>query len=110
MSSDERLKTISKTIDADISQIASARIVDFVYNNDESNTQYLGSIAQDWERIFPNAVKEDLNGNKGLSYGSVALASAVTAAREIVKLKTENAELKQRLDAIEARLQALENN
>jgi cell division protein FtsB len=55
-------------------------------------------------------VKDDKDGYKTFAYQSAALASAVTAAREIVKLKTENAELKQRLDAIEARLQALENN
>jgi hypothetical protein len=39
-----------------------------------------------------------------LDYASVALASAVTAAREIVNLKRENELLKQRLNSIEERL------
>ena len=40
----------------------------------------------------------------GLDYSSTALISSVVAAREIVKLKQENEELKQRLAAIEEKL------
>ena len=108
-SSDERLKNIKSLLNPDIAEIAKPRIVIYSYKDNTDNT-YLGTIAQDWENIFPDAVKDGKDGYKTFAYQSAALASAVTAAREIVKLKTENAELKQRLDAIEARLQALENN
>jgi hypothetical protein len=70
---------------------------------------YTGSIAQDWQNIIPNAVKSQFDNDDQceyltLDYSAASIASAVTAAREIVKLKQENAELKQRLAAIEARL------
>jgi len=39
-----------------------------------------------------------------LDYSGISIASAVTAAREIVKLKEENQTLKNRLAAIESQL------
>jgi len=39
-----------------------------------------------------------------VDYAGAAIVSAVVDAREIVKLKQENEELKQRLTAIEAKL------
>ena len=101
--SDERLKDIIRVLTPDIEKIAKARIVDFSWKNSKT-AESLGSIAQDWQQIFPNAVKESDDGFLSLDYPAAALASAVTAAREIVKLKKENAELKKRLEAIERKL------
>jgi len=42
-----------------------------------------------------------------MNYGAIALGSAVTAAREIVALKEENRQLKDRLAAIEQKLEAI---
>jgi hypothetical protein len=103
-SSDERLKTIVDTPEASIENIANVRVVDYYTNDNEKKVVSLGSIAQDWQTIYPNAVKEDKDGYLSLNYSGVALASAVEAAKEIVKLKAENAELKERLAAIEAKL------
>lgn len=108
VSSDERVKTIVGNIEPSIEDIANVRIVDFKYKNDKSNTVRAGSIAQDWQNVIPNAVKEfTMNGEEStlsLDYGAVATVSAVTAAKEIVKLKQENEQLKARLAAIEAAL------
>jgi hypothetical protein len=101
--SDERLKDIIRVLTPDIEKIAKARIVDFSWKNSKT-AEFLGSIAQDWQQIFPNAVNESDDGFLSLDYPAAALASAVTAAREIVKLKKENAELKKRLEAIERKL------
>jgi hypothetical protein len=91
VSSDERVKTIVDNIEPSIEDIANVRIVDFKYKNDKSNTVRAGSIAQDWQNVIPNAVKEfTMNGEEStlsLDYGAVATVSAVTAAKEIVKLK-----------------------
>ena len=104
VSSDERIKTIKNNLEPEIEDIAKARIVDFTYNNDESNTVHAGSIAQDWQDVIPNAVNENEDGMLSLDYGAIATVSAVTAAKEIVKLKQENEQLKARLAAIEAAL------
>lgn len=104
ISSDERLKTIVSDVNANIEDIANTRIVNFTYNSDESNSIHTGTIAQDWKNIVPNAVTENPEGNLALDYNAINTVSAITAAREIVKLKQENEELKQRLAAIEARL------
>lgn len=107
ISSDENLKTIHGTVNVAIEDIANTRIVDFEYNN-YPGINHAGTIAQDWQTIVPNAVTE-YNHDLYLDYNAISIVSAVTAAREIVALKEENAQLKQRLDAIEARLQLLEN-
>lgn len=103
-SSDERIKTVLKTIQPAIEDIADVRVVDFTYNNDESNTVHAGSIAQDWQNIVPNAVREGEDGMLTLDYSAVSVVSAVTAAKEIVALKEENRQLKERLARIEAAL------
>lgn len=96
-SSDERLKTIVSVLEPDIDAIAQVRIVDFYYNSDSKQTHQVGSIAQDWQEVLPLAVKTDKEGNLGLNYSTAALASAVTAAREIVALKAKMAELESKL-------------
>lgn len=104
VSSDERLKNIIGDIQPAIEDISKVRTVDFQYKNDDKNITRSGSIAQDWQTILPNVVSENGDGYLTLDYESAALISAVTAAKEIVALKKENEDLKQRLAAIEAKL------
>ena len=103
--SDERIKENIVPVETNISDIANARIVNFNFIG-ENKTKF-GSIAQDWQNIFPEAVKENSKGNLTMNYGAIALGSAVTAAREIVALKEENRQLKDRLAAIEQKLEAI---
>ena len=100
--SDERIKENIVPVSVDIEDIAKARIVDFNFKGKEET--HFGSIAQDWQNIFSNAVEEDKDGILSMNYGAIALGSAVTAAREIVELKKKNAELEARLAALEAKL------
>lgn len=103
-SSDESLKNIIKDTEITVEDIASTRTVDYELKSNTGDFKS-GAIAQDWQSILPNVVKTiDEEQHLGLDYGSAALISAVVDAREIVKLKQENEELKQRLAAIEARL------
>ena len=104
VSSDERLKTIIDNVQPSVEDISKIRTVDFQYKDDNKNIVRSGSIAQDWQAVLPNVVSENQDGYLTLDYGSAALISAVTAAKEIVALKKENEDLKQRLAAIEAKL------
>ena len=103
-SSDERLKDILEELTLSIQNIANVRIVNYKLKSHPERSPYVGTIAQDWQEILPNAIMQDKDGNLALNYEAVAVASAVTAAREIVALKEENAQLKARLAAIEERL------
>ena len=104
VSSDERLKTIVSDINLKAEDIAKARTVDFYYNDDSDKHIRIGSIAQDWQKIIPNAVQADKDGTLNLDYASAALVSVVSIAKELVAIKKENEELKQRLADIESKL------
>ena len=104
ITSDENLKNIISNVDLSVEDIADTRVVNYEFKSNPG-VQKVGSIAQDWQNILPNAVSViDEENHLGLDYSSTALAAAVIDAREIVKLKQENAELKERLAAIEAKL------
>lgn len=104
ISSDEALKNIIGDVSPSVESIASTRTVDYEFKK-HVGTIRSGAIAQDWQSVLPNSVTViDTENHLGLDYSSAALISAVVDAREIVKLKQENEELKQRLAAIEERL------
>ena len=102
--SDERLKDIKGEAKGNIEKIAAVRVVNFSYKSDDTKSLHLGTIAQDWKDIYPNAVKENAEGFLGLDYPAIAVAAAVENAKEVVKLREENEELKKRLAAIEKKL------
>jgi hypothetical protein len=102
--SDERLKDIVDEAKGNIEKIASVRVVNFSYKSDDTKSLHLGTIAQDWQDIYPNAVKENAEGFLGLDYPAIAVAASVENAKEVVKLREENEELKKRLAAIEKKL------
>lgn len=104
-SSDENLKNIIQNIDnVYVEQIANVRTINYEFKNRPGYIKS-GTIAQDWQHILPNTVTPiDDEYHLGLDYSSAALISSVIDAREIVKLKQENEELKQRLAIIEERL------
>lgn len=108
-SSDERLKNIQENVIADINDIANIPVFNFTWKDTENDVKHLGTSAQSVKEIFPSAVVTTPDDHLAMDYGSVALASAVTAAKEIVELKKENNALKERIEALEARLQLIEN-
>lgn len=106
--SDENLKNIISNIEVPIEDIASTRIINYEFKKNPGKIN-VGTIAQDWQNIVPNAVKViDKEQHLGIDYSSISIVSAVTAAREIVKLKQENEQLKQRLALIEEKLSKIQ--
>ena len=93
--SDIRLKENFVDVTATTEDIAKVRTVNFNFKGKDETI--FGSIAQDWQSIFPYAVKENENGMLSMDYGAIALGSAVTAAREIVALKKRIEELEAKL-------------
>ena len=109
--SDRNLKNVGSDITLTAEQVANAPAVNFTWKDDENNINHVGSIAQYWQAVMPEVVKENKKGNLGLNYSTAALMSAITVAKEVVELKSkvqsleeENTELKLRLAKIEEKL------
>ena len=90
--SDERRKKITRDIILTAEQIASCRAVAFDWTDQPGSS--FGSIAQDWQKILPEAVS-DRNDTLYLYYGQSAEVAVINLAREVVKLKEEIKQLRQ---------------
>lgn len=104
VSSDERLKTKVADINITSEEIAQAPAIVFTRNDIENSKEYIGTIAQYWQNILPQSVSE-FNGKLGLNYSTLALVNTIQLAKEIVTLKNENEELKNRITILEQKIQ-----
>jgi len=95
--SDERLKNITGTIQNGLVKVASLRAAEFTWKADDTNKPQVGLIAQDVQKVLPEVVDVDTEGNLGVRYSEVI--SLLVAALQ---------ELSAKNDALEARLAALE--
>lgn len=113
-SSDERKKNIISNTRFNVKDIASARSILYEWNDDrdKDNSKKIhgGSIAQDWIGKADSFLSQDNDGWYSINYGALALCSAITIAREVVKhedriaiLEKENARLKARVAELEER-------
>jgi hypothetical protein len=102
--SDIRKKNVVDYVDADLEMIAKARIFDFKWKADSKSQTMLGTAAQDWQKIFPNAVKDGPDGYLSMDYSATALAAAVITARKVVNHEKEIARLKKRIEDLEKQL------
>jgi len=72
--SDERLKNNIDNTRLSIADLSDIRIVDFNYDQDiihDNNKLHHGVIAQELEKIYPNAVKERIDGFKVVDYSAL---------------------------------------
>ena len=112
--SDERKKNIISNTKFNVKDIASARSIIYEWNDDRDKDNekkiHGGSIAQDWLGKADSFLSQDNDGFYSINYGALALCSAITIAREVVKhedritlLEKENAKLKARVAELEER-------
>jgi len=102
-SSDLRLKTLLGNYDKGLNDIAALQPVRFIYNEGNprqlsSNTEQVGFVAQEVQKIFPEAVTEADDGYLDFNIHAINIA-LVNAVKE---LKAENDLLKSRLEKIES--------
>lgn len=91
-SSDERLKKDVTKLTGSLDKLSQIRGVRYKWidpskHNDDSGDQ-IGVIAQEIEKVFPEAVREDKEGIKSVSYGDL-IAPLIEAIKEL-KLITES--------------------
>jgi len=105
--SDSRRKTIDKYLEPSVYDIAFAPLVAFRWKNGDSR-QNVGTIAQYWEKVLPQAVHENSDGFLSLEYSTIALAAGVTASRKAVDNERRIIDLERELTALRARVAELE--
>ena len=107
--SDIRFKEVIDRFTLDIEQIAAASLIHFTWKDRENDRSvHAGGIAQEWQKILPEAVVETEDGKLAMDYGVIGVASAISLARkvkeqqrEIDMLKRKNAEMEERLARLE---------
>jgi hypothetical protein len=95
--SDERLKTINSNIENAVEKINTLRSVNFSWKSDPLNKENLGLIAQDIQAVFPQIVDTDKDGLMGVRYTELI----PVLVKAIQELKSENDNLKSRLEVLE---------
>jgi hypothetical protein len=95
--SDIRHKDVMGDVKLTVSEVANAPAVKFMWKDRRQEGLQVGSIAQYWKKVLPEAIVEAADGELTMSYGVIALLAAIANAREIVNLKREIAELKRTL-------------
>ncbi len=124
--SDARLKNILSDSTAGLKEINALEIKNFTFKKDEKKTPHVGVIAQQLQKIFPNAVTKDdegylmirtedifyamVNSIKELYKNIQELTAKVTGLdKKITELEKQNKELIEQNKAFEERLKKLES-
>ena len=107
ISSDRRLKYVGKENTSGLDKIRQLKIFNFTYKKDPTKEPHVGVIAQDLQKVFPNAVKKGADGFLTIRMEDMFYA-VINAIKEldsrVTALEKENKELKTRLDKLEAKI------
>lgn len=106
--SDMRFKDVKHDIELRIEDVAAAPSFVYTLKDGDPGREMAGTSAQYWERLLPWLVPEK-DGRKSLAYDKLGVAAAIAEARELVRLKKENAALERRVRMLEAKLEELIN-
>ena len=88
--SDINLKNISKDILISLDDISEAPLFEFTYKNDENKRVHVGTSAQYWVEKNNWFCKKQDNGYYDMEIQNLALASAISIAKEFKKYKEES--------------------
>lgn len=106
-SSDARLKDIQRFLSLSVEDVANAPSVLFRWK--ESGDMAIGSIAQYWQRIIPEAVKHNRFGFLEMPYGNIALASVISVASKVLEHDRKVADHDRKFAEQERRIRYLES-
>ena len=107
VSSDRRLKYVSNENKAGLDKIRQLKVFNYTFKKDEKKTPHVGVIAQDLQKVFPNAVKKGVDGFLTIRMEDMFYA-VINAIKEldsrVTRLEKENQELKVRIERLEAKI------
>ena len=106
-SSDRRLKYVGKEFTSGLDKIRQLKVFNYTFKKDKTKTPHVGVIAQDLQKVFPDAVKKGKDGFLTIRFEDMFYAM-INAIKEldtrITALEKENQELKVRLEKLEAKI------
>ena len=109
--SDRRLKYVGKENSDGLAKLRQLKIFNYTFKKDEKKTPHVGVMAQDLQKVFPNAVKKGADGFLTIRMEDMFYA-VINAIKEldarVTALEKENKLLKEQNKALDARLKALE--
>ena len=100
ISSDRRLKYVGKEFTSGLEKIRKLQVFNYTFKKDEKKTPHVGVIAQDLQKIFPDAVKKGTDGFLSIRFEDMFFAM-INAIKEL-DLKYEAQE--KRINDLEAQL------
>lgn len=120
LTSDRRLKYVGKENTDGLSKLRQLKIFNYTFKKDDKKVPHVGVIAQDLQKVFPNAVKKGPDGflvirQEDMFYAlinavkeldakiSVLIENQKQILKELNVLRKENQELRKRLDKLERR-------
>ena len=102
--SDARHKDVKGDVGLTVSEVANAPAVKFLWKDRRQEGLQVGSIAQYWQKVMPEAIVKNADGELTMSYGVIALLASIATARKVedlerrvVNLEKENKLLKAQL-------------
>ena len=105
--SDRRLKYVGKESSAGLDKIRQLKVFNYTFKKDEKKTPHVGVIAQDLQKVFPDAVEKGVDGFLTIRMEDMFYA-VINAIKEldsrVTKLEKENQELKARIERLEAKI------
>ena len=107
--SDIRYKEVVNRFQLDVETIAKASLIQYKRKDLQDGILRVGGIAQEWQKILPEAVQESKEGRLSMDYGVIAFTSAVSLARKIQDQQKEIRDLREKNAQLERRLQRLES-
>lgn len=110
--SDARHKDVKRSVGLTVEQIAAMPAVIFEWLDkdlkDIDPGEHVGTLAQEWQKILPQAVSEQEDGKLTMGYGEAALVSVITLARRVLKLVRSMFKLTRHVLKLERRVLKLE--
>lgn len=105
--SDRRLKYVGNENKAGLDKIRQLKVFNYTFKKDEKKTPHVGVIAQDLQKVFPDAVKKGVDGFLTIRMEDMFYA-VINAIKEldsrVTRLEKENQELKVRIERLEAKV------
>lgn len=108
--SDIRKKDVVKNFILKAEDIAAASLIKFTWKDKHDTDLHAGGIAQEWQKLLPEAVHKTADDELSMDYSVIALSSAVSLAREVVSLKKTISDLEARLRRFEQMFAINEND
>ena len=106
--SDRRLKNVGEVFSGGLDKIKQLKVYNYTFKDDKSKTPRVGVIAQDLQKVFPNAVTKGEDGFLRIRWEDMFYA-LINAVKELdLRITAENTELKKRVTELEKENKELE--